>query len=87
LLIEPTGLLVQQLVFHGQFANFGLQTLDKIVSRVVLIGMGLEGRSTRGQELLSPHAEGGSRDTELPSEGLEVFAAKQADNSLPFALG
>ena len=81
------GLLVQQLVLHGQLANLGPQTLDKVLSRVILIRVGLEARSPGGQEILSPPTHRGGGYAELPAEGLEVFTAKQADNSLGLALG
>jgi hypothetical protein len=87
LLIQTPGLLVKQLVFHSQLTYLGLQPLNQAILRVLLSPMRLEGGASPGQEFFSPHAEGGSRDTELTAEGFEVLSAKQADDGLRFALG
>jgi len=72
---------------HGQFTYLGPQSFDQFASMVVLIGMALKGRGSCSEELLSPLAEGGTNDGQLPAECFEVLTAEQTDDSLSFALG
>jgi hypothetical protein len=87
LLIQATGLLVKQLVFHSQFTYLGLQPLNQAIFWVLLSPMGLEGRGSRRHKLLSPLADGSGSNAEFSAEGFEVLSAKQADDGLRFALG
>jgi hypothetical protein len=54
---------------------------------VVLIGMALEGRGPRSQEVLSPLAQGSRGDAQLSAECFEALTCKQADDSMGLAAG
>ena len=83
--LHPVDLLVEQFVFHGQLADFGMQLPNLIVPTIPVVGF--QGSQSGLEEFVSPLRDGGGRHVVLSGQDFDGFSFKEPRHDLLLALG